>query len=127
MDKVQHFEIPADDMTRAKKFYSSVFGWAIKDVPGMDYAMVDTVETDENRQPIGGTNGGIFKRNATYANVTSVTITVADADRAVKEVVKAGGKLLKEKQKFLNIGFVAYVEDTEGNTVGIWQSLRNLK
>ena len=35
MDKVQHFEIPADDMARAKKFYGSVFGWRIQDVPGM--------------------------------------------------------------------------------------------
>jgi uncharacterized protein len=121
MDKVQHFEIPADDMARAKRFYSTVFGWTIKDVPGMDYAMADTVETDENRQPIGGTNGGLIKRNGQNAKVTSVTVTVADADEAVKEVIKAGGKLLKEKQKFLNIGYVAYVEDTEGNVVGIWQ------
>ena len=127
MDKVQHFEIPADDMERAKKFYGTVFGWKIKDVPGMEYAMADTVETDENRQPIGGTNGGILKRKAQYANSTSITITVSDADEAVKEAVRAGGKLLKEKQKFLNLGYVAYVQDTEGNIVGIWQSLRNMK
>jgi hypothetical protein len=43
MDKVQHFEIPADDMVRAKKFYSSVFRWKIQDVPGMEYAMVDNL------------------------------------------------------------------------------------
>jgi len=124
MDKVQHFEIPADDMARAKKFYSSVFGWEIKDVPGMEYAMADSVKTDENRQPVGGTNGGIIKRNSTNASVTSITITVDDADEAVKKVLKAGGKLLKEKQKFLAIGYVAYIKDTEGNVVGIWQSLR---
>ena len=52
---------------------------------------------------------------------------MADADEAVKEAVRAGGKLLKEKQKFLDIGFVAYVQDTEGNVVGIWQSLRKPK
>ena len=125
MDKVQHFEIPADDMARAKRFYSTVFGWTVRDVPGMDYAMIDTVETDANRQPIGGTNGGLIKRNAQNAQVTSVTVTVVDADEAVKKVIRAGGKLLKEKQKFSNIGYVAYVEDTEGNVVGIWQSLRD--
>ena len=27
MRKVVHFEIPADDLDRAKSFYSSVFGW----------------------------------------------------------------------------------------------------
>ncbi len=124
MDKVQHFEIPADDMTRAKKFYSSVFGWKIQDVPGMEYAMADSVETDQNRQPIGGTNGGILKRNPDYASTTSITITVQDVDRTIQKVISAGGKLVREKQKFGNIGYVAYVKDTEGNVVGIWQSLR---
>ncbi len=124
MDKVQHFEIPADDMARAKKFYSSVFGWKIQDVPGMEYAMADSVETDQNRQPIGGTNGGILKRNLDYASTTSITITVQDADGAIQKVISAGGKLVRQKQKFGNIGYVAYVKDTEGNVVGIWQSLR---
>jgi uncharacterized protein len=124
MDKVQHFEIPADDMARAKKFYSSVFGWRIQDVPGMEYAMADSVETDENRQPIGGTNGGILKRNTDYANAVSITITVPDADIAIQKVISSGGTLVRNKEKFGNIGYVAYVKDTEGNVLGIWQSLR---
>ena len=124
MDKVQHFEIPADDLARAKKFYASVFGWRMQDVPGMEYAMADSVETDQNRQPIGGTNGGILKRNSDYGSATSITITVQDADAAIQRVIDAGGKLVRAKQKFGNIGYVAYVKDTEGNVVGIWQSLR---
>jgi uncharacterized protein len=127
MDKVQHFEIPADDMARAKKFYSSVFGWKIQDVPSMEYAMADSVETDENGQPIGGTNGGILKRNTEYATVTSITITVSDADKAIQKVISAGGTLVRKKEKFGNIGYVAYVKDTEGNVLGIWQSLRLVK
>lgn len=127
VDKVQHFEIPADDMLRAKKFYSSVFGWKIQDVPGMEYAMADSVETDENRQPVGGTNCGIIKRNSDYASVTSITVTVSDADKAVQDVINAGGKLVRKKEKFGSIGYVAYVKDTEGNLVGIWQSLRVMK
>lgn len=122
MDKVQHFDIPADDMARAKKFYSSVFGWKMQDLPGMDYAMADSVETDRNRQPIGGTNGGILRRNPEYANATSITVTVKDADVAIQKVISAGGTLVREKRKFGNIGYVAYVKDTEGNVVGIWQS-----
>ena len=34
--KVKHLEIPADDMARVKKFYSSLFGWKIQGVPGME-------------------------------------------------------------------------------------------
>jgi uncharacterized protein len=127
VDKVQHFEIPADDMARAKKFYSSVFGWKIQDVPGTEYAMADSVETDQNRQPIGGVNGGIVKRNSDYANATSITVSVTDADKAIQNAIDAGGELVREKQKFANLGYVAYVKDTEGNVVGIWQSLRVMK
>jgi uncharacterized protein len=126
MDKVQHFEIPADDMARAKRFYNSVFGWKIQDVPGMEYAMADSVETDQNRQPIGGTNGGILRRNPDYADTTSITVTVQDVDSTIQNVIKAGGKLVREKRKFGSIGYVAYVRDTEGNVVGIWQSLRGV-
>ena len=39
MDKVVHFEIPAEDMARAQKFYHGVFGWKIDSVPGIQYAM----------------------------------------------------------------------------------------
>jgi predicted enzyme related to lactoylglutathione lyase len=28
MSKVVHFEIPADNVDRAKNFYGSVFGWS---------------------------------------------------------------------------------------------------
>jgi predicted enzyme related to lactoylglutathione lyase len=29
MDRVVHFEIPADDLDRAKKFYGDIFGWKL--------------------------------------------------------------------------------------------------
>jgi len=32
MDKVVHFEIPADDVARATAFYGSVFGWDMQDM-----------------------------------------------------------------------------------------------
>jgi len=33
MPKVVHFEIPADDLDRAKAFYSAVFGWQLQTMP----------------------------------------------------------------------------------------------
>lgn len=32
MDKIVHFEIPADDIARAKEFYGSTFGWELEDM-----------------------------------------------------------------------------------------------
>jgi len=126
MDKVQHFELPADNMARAKKFYSSVFGWKTEDVPGMEYVMASTVEVDEKtRMPkeSGAINGGITKKGMGM-NAPSITITVADIDKAVQKATKAGGKLAKEKQPVMEMGFIAYIQDTEGNLIGLWQNAR---
>ena len=47
------FEIPADDLARARKFYSALFGWKIKKFPGgMDYWHIDTAGPDAS--PDGG-------------------------------------------------------------------------
>jgi hypothetical protein len=32
MNKVVHFEIPADDVARAKEFYGSIFDWELQDM-----------------------------------------------------------------------------------------------
>jgi predicted enzyme related to lactoylglutathione lyase len=57
--KVVHFEIPADDVERAKGFYGSIFGWQLDDVPGLDYTIVRTVDVDERQLPTepGAING----------------------------------------------------------------------
>ena len=48
---IVHFEIYADDPEKLGKFYSTLFDWSIEPVPGMDYRMVKTVETDEKARP----------------------------------------------------------------------------
>jgi uncharacterized protein len=125
MDKVVHFEIPANNMARAKKFYSTVFGWETEDVPGMTYTMVHTVAVGKNRMPkeVGAINGGMMKRGrAVRAPV--VTISVSDIDKAMQKIVKSGGKIVMKKQKVMNMGYNAYVKDTEGNVIGVWQNMR---
>jgi predicted enzyme related to lactoylglutathione lyase len=34
MPTIVHFEIPADDIERSKKFYTDLFGWKIEKWPG---------------------------------------------------------------------------------------------
>ncbi len=36
MSSIVHFEIPADDIQRAKAFYANLFGWKIESVPSME-------------------------------------------------------------------------------------------
>ena len=75
MSKVVHFEIPADDLDRAKNFYGSVFGWELQTVPMNEgeYTSVITTDVDEQtQQPTepGAINGGMFVRNEGRRNVT---------------------------------------------------------
>ena len=40
--QVVHFEIPADDIDRAREFYNGVFGWETTEAPGFpDYYTFD--------------------------------------------------------------------------------------
>jgi predicted enzyme related to lactoylglutathione lyase len=62
MNKVVHFEIPFDDKARASKFYGEIFGWALTDMPQMNYVMAETAESGESGLPNepGAINGGLF-------------------------------------------------------------------
>jgi uncharacterized protein len=127
--KVVHFEIPADNVERAKSFYKQAFGWDISQVPGMEYHMVNTTAIDEKtRLPreVGAINGGLAKRNNDTNKNTVVTIDVADIETALKNIEKQGGKTVQKKQPVADMGFTAYFKDTEGNIVGLWQSARKM-
>lgn len=75
MDEVVHFEIPADDLERAKGFYESVFGWdlATMSMPGGgDYTSVVTTREDQATQlstEAGAINGGMFRAQRAAANI----------------------------------------------------------
>ena len=126
MDKVVHFEIPADDTKRAKKFYSETFGWQIQDIPEMNYAMLTTVPMDENHKPkeLGAINGGMYKREKGFSKTPVVVIGVTSLDESARKVESAGGKVVLPKVKIADMGLYAQVEDTEGNIIGLWQDLK---
>lgn len=128
MDSVVHFEIPADDATRASKFYKDVFGWNIMKWEGpMPYWMLGTADSDENGRPKnpGAINGGMGKREAPLNSIT-VTINVADIEKALQKVQMAGGKTVSSKQAIGDMGFTAYFKDSEGNVVGLFQPARSM-
>ena len=124
MDKVAHFEIPADDLNRAQKFYSAAFGWKTNNVPGLQYILVHTTETDERgpKSP-GAINGGIMPRKSPVT-APIITINVANIDDALARTEKFGGQIALPKFEVGSFGLSAYVRDTEGNIIGLWQSLR---
>ena len=126
MDSVVHFEIPADDMKRAQKFYSSVFGWKVNAMPQFAYAILETAPTGKDRmlEKPGSINGGMMQRKAPITSPV-ITISVKDIAASLKKIGKAGGKVVVPKFPVGDMGLSAYVKDTEGNIIGLWQDLKH--
>lgn len=128
MDKVVHFEIPADDMERAKHFYGSIFGWEITDMPmpgGMKYMSVVTAPVGPNRRPVeaGAINGGMIQRSEAM-RAPILAINVPSIDESMQKVAAAGGKIVVPKMEMGGMGYYAYAADTEGNVIGLWEDIK---
>jgi len=126
MPKVVHFEIPADDLDRAKAFYSTVFDWQLQTMPmaGGEYTSVVTTPVDGQTQlptEPGAINGGMTQREErTPAPV--ITIDVDAIDDALKEIEAAGGTTVTPRTAIPGMGAFAYFKDSEGNVMGLWET-----
>lgn len=121
--QVVHFEIPADDLERAREFYRSAFGWTMQVMPDMEYTGLMTTPSDEQGMPKdpGAINGGMFQREA-QLRTPIVTISVDDIDAVLETISSLGGSTVSPKQSVMDMGFAAYFTDSEGNLMGLWQN-----
>ncbi len=124
MPTVQHFEIPADDVERASKFYTGVFEWKMQKLanpedPSKDYWFFDTKDENGNK----GIGGGLMKRQAPEHSVTNY-ITVPSIDDYASKIEEAGGKVIMPKTEIPKMGFILVFLDTENNMFGLYESLK---
>jgi len=138
MPTIVHFEIPADDIERAKKFYNDLFGWKIEKWPGtednssqltspvtgqsIEYWMVITTD-DKGNKALGG---GMMKRQMPEHQVTNY-IGVESIDEYSSKVKELGGKVVAPKHAVPGMGYFALCIDTENNSFAIWESNENAK
>jgi predicted enzyme related to lactoylglutathione lyase len=122
MNRVIHFEIQADNVERAKKFYEKALGWKItqmmtKEQGGMDYWGITTGDSGH------GINGGLYLRpkEGEKFYLYDCTVEVPDLDKAIKAVKANGGSITKEKMEIPGVGWFAGAKDTEGNRFGLMQ------
>jgi len=123
---IVHFEIPVDQLERAGAFYSQLFGWEMEpwspDGGAPTIWSVTTVPTDDKGVPTRpGINGMLIKKVhplhpfANYVSVESV-------DDYASKAVALGGKVALPKSAVPGLGYYAYIEDTEGNIIGLWET-----
>ena len=117
MATIVHFEIPSDNVERAKKFYNSLFDWKMEKVPGpMEYWMFRTVN-DKGQETIGG---GILKRQHTDQGITNF-VGVDSVTEYARKVEALGGKVKVPKTEVPGFGWFAMCTDTENNTFALWE------
>jgi uncharacterized protein len=121
MNKVVHFEIPADDIAKAQKFYGNVFGWEFK-AWSDEYSLAITAKSDADDNPLepGAINGGIQKRSH-RAKTPTFVIQVDSIDNTLKNIETLGGKVAIPKESIGDMGFYAQFDDPEGNRIGLFQ------
>jgi predicted enzyme related to lactoylglutathione lyase len=109
------FEIPADNVERARKFYSALFGWKIEKFPGAsDYWHIDTGGPDDTP------DGGMMKRQNPQQPITNY-IAVPSVEEAAAKVQKLGGKICMPKTAVPQMGYFVVCQDTENNTFALWE------
>jgi predicted enzyme related to lactoylglutathione lyase len=119
---VNWFEIYTTDFTRAKKFYTDVFKLELTDLPmgsenhpEMKYAIF----SGDVSKP--GCGGALVKIDAAKPGMggTLVYFATEEINDELGRVEAAGGKIIRQKMDIGEYGFVALVEDTEGNMIGL--------
>jgi predicted enzyme related to lactoylglutathione lyase len=121
---IVHFEIPADDVEKLRKFYNKLFGWKIEKTLGpVEYWSIETVPVDEKGEPIRrGVNGGMMKRQNPQHKPVNY-ILVESVDEYVKKIEALGGKVIVPKMEITGIGWWALALDPEGNQFAILESM----
>ena len=113
------FEIPALDADRARAFYQKVLGHDLGEMPGPPGYKMYTFPADYTKGEVAGavmqgdgyvprTDGSLIYLNAQ-----------PDLAGPLSRVADAGGTVTMEKTSIGENGFVAMIEDTEGNKVGL--------
>ena len=116
MPRVVHFEIYADEVERATKFYAEVFGWQIHKWDGPDdYWLAITGGDGE-----AGIDGAIRARPQPGA-IGMNFIDVESVDDYIAKIQANGGTLVRPKIHIPEVGYTAVCNDTEGNPVGLFQ------
>jgi predicted enzyme related to lactoylglutathione lyase len=115
------FEIPVDNVERARTFYGNLFGWKIERFPGpKPYWHIDTGGADATL------DGGMMERQCPEHSFTNY-VGVPSVEEAAAKVEKLGGRVCMQKTAVPQMGYFIVCNDTENNTFALWESNESAK
>lgn len=114
---ISHFAINADDVERARTFYSRALGWTFSAWGPPGFFHIDTGSTEPGH-PIGALQQ---RRDLAEGGPTigyECTVAVEDVQELTKRVSELGGRVLMEPTVIAGVGELTFIEDTERNVFG---------
>jgi len=119
---VVHFAIHADDVDRARRFYTEVFGWRFEAWGPPNFYGVQTGTADDP-----GIEGALHERQEPLdgrgVRAFECTVSVDDLGAARAAVVKAGGTVRTQDIDIPGVGTLFQFLDTEGNVLCAMRSV----
>ena len=114
------FELYVADLARAKAFYTAVFQRPLEDLtapPGSEMQMCAFTMNSSG----SGAAGALVKsaQMKPGAGGTRVYFSCADCAVEAARAAAAGGTVCQPKMGIGPYGFIAIVQDTEGNAIGL--------
>jgi len=117
-------ELATTDQNAGKKFYSSLFGWEVNDMP-MGPEGVYTIFRLNGRDAAAGCTLRPEQTSQGVPPHWMIYIAVDNADAAVTRATKAGGKACTPAFDVMDAGRMAVLTDPTGATFCAWQAKRN--
>jgi uncharacterized protein len=110
--QIVHFEIPADDTTKAREFWGSLFGWQFQGFPGpFEYHMTRISEQ----------TGGAVTDMEPGKHGMRVYFDVDDVNAGAMRVKELGGEA-NDPRPIEGTGWFSTCKDPHGNDFGLWQN-----
>jgi predicted enzyme related to lactoylglutathione lyase len=118
-NSINWFEISVADISRAKKFYETLFGIKMDQTEQMGMQMAFFPAEDMNGKVSGSlVQGPMHKPSQDGAKI--YLNANPDLSKALSNVKAAGGQVVLEKTKISDdIGYMAIFVDSEGNGVAL--------
>ncbi len=111
------FEIPVNDIDRATKFYETLLEIKLRRQDAMGYEMVWIPMVDDAY----GAPGALMKGPGYDVGSKGPVMyfTCPDIESALQRGEEAGGKIILQKKDIGEYGYIAWLSDSEGNTVAL--------
>jgi predicted enzyme related to lactoylglutathione lyase len=121
MNPVVYFEIPVLDLARASNFYSKVFETTLTQDVVDDYQMAFFESSGE----LFGAPGALVVGDVYIPSHQGcfVYFGVESIDETVARALECGGSVLYPKKSNGDLGFVAEIQDTEGNRIALHEEM----